>query len=79
MTKTIDNINLYEWFGSRELAFAPSHFTKATTSLTDESKLWIQEKLIGRYSFSSSDSFITTIIPAFEDPKEAVFYELTWG
>jgi hypothetical protein len=74
MTKTIEDINLHTWFINRELDFAPSHFVVSTTPITDESKIWIQEKLSGRYAMASIE-----YAPSFEDPKEALFYELTWG
>ena len=62
----------------RELDFVPKHFVIATTPMTDESKIWILEKLIGRFcSAAGGKSF--NYRPAFEDPKEALFYELTWG
>ena len=79
MIKTIDDINLYTWFTNRELDFVPSHFVKSKTVLTTESKLWILEKLTGRFAISGSDGIFGTASPWFEDPKEAVFYELTWG
>lgn len=79
--KTIEDINLYTWFSDRELPFTPEHFVRTTTPITEESKAWILEKLIGRFSFEGSTlSFLSAgLMPAFEDPKEAVFYELTWG
>jgi hypothetical protein len=77
MTKTIDDINLETWFTERELSVNPKHFTKTSTPLTFESKAWILEKLHGRFSTYSKS--INEPFPAFEDPKEAVFYELTWG
>ena len=79
MTKTINDINLYEWFGSRKLDFAPAHFVKVNTHINEESKVWIQEKLQGRYSLYPAEDSFFAVIPAFEDPKEALFYELTWG
>jgi hypothetical protein len=77
MTKTIDDINLETWFTERELSVNPKHFTKTSTPLTPEAKAWILEKLHGRFSRYSKN--INESFPAFEDPKEAVFYELTWG
>jgi hypothetical protein len=78
MTKTIDDINLHTWFMDRELDFVPSHFVKSNTILTDESKQWILEKLVGRFAITER-GFLSTLAPAFEDPKEALFYELKWG
>jgi hypothetical protein len=71
--KTIDDINLHTWFITRELEFAPEHFTTCTTQTTVEARDWILEKLTGRFVITS------TMCPSFEDPKEAVFYELKWG
>jgi hypothetical protein len=82
MTKTIENINLETWFTERELSVNPKHFTKTSTLLTPEAKVWILEKLHGRFStyHKTNDSFMSSgSCPTFEDPKEAVFYELTWG
>lgn len=77
--KTIEDINLHTWFMDRELDFTPAHFIKSRTSLSDESIIWILEKLTGRFSIVGVEGFFGSLIPAFEDPKEAVFYELTWG
>lgn len=77
--KTIDDINLHTWFIDRELDFVPPHFVTSKTPLTDESKLWILEKLTGRFAVLGSADFFSKLFPAFEDPKEALFYELTFG
>ena len=78
--KTIDDINLHTWFMDRELAYVPEHFTVSKTPVTSESKAWILETLIGRFSLcTSSSSFMGGMLPAFEDSKEALFYELTWA
>jgi hypothetical protein len=79
MTKTIEDINLHTWFMNRELGFAPDHFVVSTTPITDESKIWIQEKLSGRYAMAPIENAFMEYAPSFEDPKEALFYELTWG
>jgi len=80
--KTIDNINLETWFTERELSVNPNHFIKTSTPMTPESKAWILEKLHGRFSKyylnnQNLDGF--GFCPTFEDPKEALFYELTFG
>ncbi len=77
-------INLMTWYADRELDFCPKHFTKTTTVLTDENKLWIYEKLVGRFhvhtlSDPSSLFFFGDSVPYFEDPQEAVMYELVWS
>ena len=81
MTKTIDDINLETWFTERELSVNPKHFVKTSTPITPESKAWILEKLHGRFSKCGPTNVIDApgICPTFEDPKEAVFYELTFG
>jgi len=77
MTKTIEDINLHTWFMNRELALSPNHFVASGTPLTSESKVWIQEKLSGRYALLPGE--FLEVIPSFEDPKEAMMYELAWG
>jgi hypothetical protein len=78
MTKTIEDINLHTWFVDREINPCPDHFVKTNTELTEESKTWIYEKLTGRFSLGNT-SFFMGQNPSFEDPKEAMMYELTWG
>jgi hypothetical protein len=77
--KTIEDINLHTWFMDRELEFVPSHFVTSNTKLSDDSKIWILEKLTGRFAISGHEGFFGSLSPAFEDPKEALFYELKWG
>jgi hypothetical protein len=80
-------LNPQLWFGTRELEYIPKHFTLAKTALTSESKIWILNKLSGRFSIgnkiddSSTDFLLVsdTWFPAFEDPAEAVLYELYWS
>lgn len=79
-------LNPVTWYAERELSFTPKHFTISKTPVTIESKLWILHNLQGRYSILSrssgfSQSLILTLedVPAFEDPKEAMMYELTWS
>lgn len=71
------------WFVDRRLPFKPNHFITATTKLTPESARWIIQNLTGRYSFSGyveiDDLFDMATVPSFEDPGEAVMYELTWS
>ena len=78
MIKTLDDINLYTWFVDRNVNPCPDHFIKSKTDLSPEAKNWIYEKLTGRFSLSGSGMFMEAY-PAFEDPKEAMMYELTWG
>jgi hypothetical protein len=72
------------WFSERQLEFCPKHFVKANTSIDDEKKLWVLEKLTGRFcilpsSIGLQSLFDTDDVIYFEDPKEAVFYDLTWS
>ena len=82
--KTIEDINLYTWFTERELKYIPSHFVLVNSGVTTESRQWVLEKLQGRFATSATlfDAYSNTVPKvriAFEDPKEAVFYELTWS
>ena len=84
------SINIDTWNKERELSFCPKHFVTTTTPLTDQAKLWVLEKLHGRYYVteqqrnrfkvtSSLFDIYTAAYISFEDPQEAVFYELTWS
>lgn len=84
------SINLLTWLDAREVkGITPKHFVLAKTRLTAQSLIWIEEKLAGRYSLVSADledlDYITSdwssynYYPAFENPSEAVLYELTWS
>ena len=70
----------------REVKNFPRHFIVTKTPITQESKQWILESLTGRFCIVSSleveDKMLLGFpveIPAFEDPKEAIFYELKWS
>lgn len=76
--KTIDDINLHTWFIDRNLNPCPDHFVKTNTILTPEAIDWIYEKLTGRFSTGHTGIYLGQC-PSFEDPKEAMMYELTWG
>jgi len=78
MTKTIDDLNLSQWFLERELNFVPNHFVRSNTPLNGEAYTWIIEKLVGRFSLISG-GIGGSSFPAFEDPEEAVFYELKFA
>jgi hypothetical protein len=74
------------WFTERELKYTPKHFVVSTTPLTVDSKIWILNKLKGRFSVAFAEDSTDDVLvfqlmgkPAFEDPKEATFYELTWS
>lgn len=76
------------WYSDRQVSFVPKHFTVANTELSSESDLWIKTKLRGRYALAHRtvqsgshnlyDGF-SSVVPAFEDPNEAVMYELMWS
>jgi hypothetical protein len=79
-------VNLHTWFMTREINIFPRHFVVAKTPITHESKQWILESLRGRFCIvtsleSSEPAFLgmPSEVPAFEDPQEAVFYELKWS
>lgn len=80
-------INVDTWNKQRELPFCPKHFVTTNTPLTEQSKLWVLEKLHGRYHitgkrrnlFSQQSIFDDDVFISFEDPQEATFYELTWS
>lgn len=76
-------INPLMWFAERELVYPPAHFTPTTTQLTNESKQWVKDYLVGRYAvvlgisewqFGDSIGYIS-----FEDPREATIFELKWS
>lgn len=74
-----------QWHSQRKLDFEPNHFVRAKTVVTKKSSQWIIDSLRGRYTLlpkNSEDDIINdslNYIPSFEDPSEAVFYELTWS
>lgn len=79
------------WFAERRVLFEPPHFVRAKAPLKAESTKWIIERLRGRYclvdvTFDNmiddqifSDSGFRGVVPSFEQPHEATFYELTWS
>lgn len=81
------NINLMTWFSERELDYCPKHFVQVNTPIDDQKHLWILQNLQGRYHITqkkskTNDEFLflfEDMFPCFEDPQEAVLYELTWS
>lgn len=79
------NINLHTWFAERKLDFLPDHFVSTNTTVDDERHLWVLEKLVGRYYIgikSDSEDWVALFsdpVIYFEDPQEAVMYQLTWS
>lgn len=81
----IDELDPRSWFCERELSYPPRHFIQATTKVTDESKQWVLEKLKGRFAVTQnvSSDFLENLgslgIISFEDPAEAMMFELKWS
>lgn len=75
------NINIMTWYAEREMTYCPEHFVPTKTSITGDSMQWILEKCTGRFYLYGDDlSFLyDKVCPYFEDPQEAVLYELTWS
>ena len=83
------------WYSERQLSFTPAHFTISITPLSAESETWVFNKLSGRFSIvndlgptledeitPSKISILEFMIQsyiAFEDPNEAILYELMWS
>ena len=76
-------VNPLVWFAERELAYPFAHFVTVSTPVTRESKQWVLDNLIGRFSITLNTSDIFNIESigtiSFEDPKEALVYELKWS
>lgn len=74
-------INYETYFSQRELNFLPKHFVITNTPVSDESLRWIYEKLHGRFYLKNSKGnlFDFEKYPCFENPSEAVMYEITWS
>lgn len=73
-------LNPYTWFGNRQLNNCPKHFIKCKTELTDESRLYVLENFTGRYFINYSREFLDhTEEIWFEDPQEAMMFELRWS
>lgn len=86
-------LDVSSWFVEREMKFKPPHFITATTPVTTESSAWITHHLKGRYvlcqTLTNMDNAriavfpdniaIMETLPSFEDPHEAILYELMWS
>jgi hypothetical protein len=76
-------IDPYIWFGKREVAFYPKHFVLSNTPLTMNSKQWVLDNIKGRFCIVAvSQIFLVEYNLgniAFENPKDAMFYELKWS
>jgi hypothetical protein len=76
----MNELNLMTWFTDRKVAFLPKHFVPTKSKVTDDSINWVLEKLSGRFYIKTSNQFWEdTREIYFEDPKEAMVYELTWS
>lgn len=82
-------LNVYTWFSNREINYCPPHFVVVDTLVTKESKQWILEKLVGRFCLVDLPNYSILknemspwnfgYYPAFEDPKEATYFQLIWA
>jgi hypothetical protein len=77
-------MNPYKWFAEREVEHLPPHFVKCETELTDDSLLWVITKLSGRYAIIKQTDLAIFVLGSadiiyFEDPSEAMVYELRWS
>lgn len=82
-------LNLYTWFGQRELNYCPKHFVVVDIIATRTHKEWILEKLTGRFSmielpnycetYTTNEIFRIGFLFAFEDPTEATYFSLMWS
>jgi hypothetical protein len=81
MTNRI-NIKPEDWFDTRELSWAPAHFTRCPQTVSKSSKIqrWITENTQGRYSFhvfiEQSPKIVSRECLYFEDPQEALLFSL---
>ena len=81
------NINLLTWYSERELSFCPKHFIGSKTYIDTERYIWVTEKLTGRFYIPTHNLALAGLFSEindecsiyFEDPSEAVYYELTWS
>jgi hypothetical protein len=74
------------WFSNREVSYVPPHFTKTNTPHSDDAYRWVITTLRGRFGISSGRKEVTTKFSTdwvnyfyFEDPAEAMMYELRWS
>lgn len=74
------NINLHTWYTERRMSFCPKHFVPVSASIDDEKILWVYEKTTGRFYIKEVDFLSTNHEKIyFEDPKEAILFNLTWS
>jgi len=80
----MNELNLMTWFADRKLDYLPKHFIPTNTPIDDAKHLWVLEKCKGRYYIGNKESTELSFLLHednifFEDPQEAVLYELTWS
>jgi hypothetical protein len=86
----LEDINKSTWFVDRYVKHVPKHFVATHSKVTDENLTWVYERTYGRFSIvrpnpvQEDDSMLVSTfwlenVYAFEDPKEAVQFELTWA
>lgn len=85
----VSGVNLFTWYTNRELDFVPQHFVFSQTLYYPTSKSWVLESLVGRFAITKTDPHLAHNLVdgshsneyriGFEDPKEAVFYDLVWS
>ena len=68
----VDEITVMDWYCIRELDMVPLHFTGTTAKPVDSAVMWIRSNLHGRWAMVGG-------VVYFEDPSEALQYELMWG
>lgn len=80
----MNSVNIHTWFEQRELNFCPKHFVKTNTPISTESKLWILERLTGRFYIKSVGAYkiSSTSLPAnlartnyYSQSEEVPFFE----
>lgn len=83
-------INPITWFSDRELRYNPGHFILVRIPIDNDRMEWILDNLSGRFclvdtpGLSSGTGYSHNVqdwgyYPAFEDPAEAIHYQLIWG
>ncbi len=77
-------VNPLKWFSQRRLDNIPPHFTRCFTPVqSDDAHSWVLSSLTGRYVTATGDTgtfmFTSDINIYFEDPAEAMLYELRWS
>lgn len=76
-------VNPMVWFAEREVSYPFAHFVTVSTPATIESKQWVLDHLTGRFSITTNSADIFNLESigniSFEDPKEAMLFELKWS